>query len=70
MKRPLPKPHELLEAQAWLGAGCPLRPDAERALQTLLALIDALPSHMPQYCYGTPEWKAAGGWGRNDEEDA
>lgn len=69
MKRPLPSPAELLLAREWLRAGCPLSDDAVEAHRVLTVLIDALPSHMPRYCYGSPEWKAAGGWGDEPSAD-
>lgn len=58
----LPHPALVREAHGWLRAGCPLVSrdvDSRRARETLLALLDALPSHLDLYCYGTPAHREA-----------
>jgi hypothetical protein len=57
-KRPLPGPQRLVEALGWLRSGAPVQ-GGEIHLRTLHALINALPSHLPQYARGTPEWREA-----------
>jgi len=66
MAKPLPHPTDVVDALDWLREGAPAvrrrsAPKAEKALRTLLALLDALPAHLPVYCYGSPEWRAAMG---------
>jgi len=63
----LPTPCELLKAKDWLYAGCPAYPvkrfgepvNTKAVIDVLCKLLDALPSHFPQYCWGTPEHLAA-----------
>ena len=59
---PLPHPDELRYALDWLRAGAPVVArgvNPETALRILLQLLDNLPSYMPRYEYGSPEWKEA-----------
>lgn len=63
MPKDLPTPCELLLARDWLLSGAPAYPimsfgermNVKGAIDTLVKLVEALPSHFPQYCYGTPE---------------
>jgi hypothetical protein len=58
----LPKVSDLLEARAWLQAGAPAASrhhDGVRAVTILYELIESLPEHIPMYCYGTEENRAA-----------
>lgn len=57
----LPSVYELLYARSWVLAGCPAAAkdhDAPEAARVLMKLFNALPGHLPVYCYGTPEYKA------------
>jgi hypothetical protein len=66
-KKAMPTPCELLTARDWILSGCPAYPvkrfgdrlDPKEAIDILHRLTEALPSHMPQYCCGTPEHKEA-----------
>ena len=58
----LPSPDAVLNAREWLRAGCPAltragQPCAANSIATLRRLVDALPSHLPLYCYGSDEWR-------------
>jgi hypothetical protein len=63
----LPTPCELRLAMDWIHAGCPAYPvkrfgeplEIKVAIDVLYHLMDVLPSHFPQYCWGTPEHLAA-----------
>lgn len=63
-KRQLPHPEDVIEARAWLLAGCPAYPakdafgerrDVKKCIDTLVELMEALPSHLPVYAFGSPE---------------
>jgi hypothetical protein len=66
-KRDLPTPCQLMTAHHWLWSGCPSYPvkrfggrlDPKVAIDILYELVEALPSHFPQYCHGTPEHRDA-----------
>lgn len=66
-KKDLPTPCEMLTARDWILSGCPAYPvkrfgerlDSKVAIDVLHKLIEALPSHFPQYCHGTPEHREA-----------
>jgi hypothetical protein len=66
-RKDLPSPCDLLKARDWLLSGCPAYPikqfgersDPKAAIDILVKLLDALPSHFAQYCYGTPEFREA-----------
>lgn len=58
MSRPLPGPQRLVAALGWLRSGGPVA-DGAAHLATLHELVNALPSRLPQYAHGTPEWREA-----------
>jgi hypothetical protein len=66
-KKALPTPCDLRIASDWILSGCPAYPimrygersDPKVAIDILHRLTEALPSHFPQYCYGTSEHKEA-----------
>ena len=62
MSPKLPGPDALIRARAWLLTGAPVAHrdhDAPAAVRTLLDLLDALPARLPEYAWGSPEWRAA-----------
>lgn len=62
MRKKLPHPEHVLTARDWLRAGAPVNhPEYNSAecVKLLLELVEALPSYIPQYAWGSDEWKKA-----------
>ena len=61
----LPSAPDVVMARGWLMAGCPAvsrEHDAKKAVRVLWRLLEALPSHLPIYCWGTRENRASYGF--------
>jgi hypothetical protein len=57
-EKDLPHPLFVARARQWLLQGAPAVPkdlSAHEAVQTLRELLDALPKHIPLYCWGSKE---------------
>lgn len=57
-----PHPGDVVLARDWLRAGAPVvskEHDGPKAVKTLMAVLELLPSLDARYAWGTDEWKAA-----------